>query len=253
MLYTSPGTRQGQIGLQVRGQAWSLRTLGHAAYITPDNHALKQHLVGKVKFYLARYDASYTNNSSANNLGVIWSYDDLVAPTLLSNAYFTVWMDDYLTWTVGHLVELGFPEAIPFRNWKAKFPAGRMGGTQYCWQVATPSHLKMGEGAVWYPDLATVYMNNNPPGLTSLTCGTQAYADYISANVPGENPFLLNEMISYGNNPVDGHPSKLQPALAIAVDAGVANVSTGWTRLMNRADPPDYTNNPKYAVVPRSL
>lgn len=255
MLVTSAGTRQSQIGLQVRGQAWSLRTLGEAAYITPDNHALKTHLVKKVKYYLSQYDQNYTNNSAANKLGVLWSADDQVSQSKLSNGYFTVWMDDYFTWAVGHLVELGFNEAIPLRNWKLKFVTDRMGGDlsagQYCWQVATPSQLRMGEDLTWFPDITTVYAINFPVELRNLTCGTQAYADYIKAN-RDEPGFLTNEMTPYGNDP-EGHPAKTQPALAIAVDAGIANADIGWARMSTRADPPDFSSNPKYAVVPRLL
>ena len=249
MFSVSPGTRQSMIGLQVRGQAWSLRTLGQAAYITPDTHPLKQHLIDKVKLYVSKFDEQYTNNASANKLGVIWSMDDLDAPDKLSNAYFTVWMDDYLTWAAGYLVELGFNEAIPFRNWKTKFPVDRMSGSSYCWQVATPSQLKMGEGLVWYPDIATVYQNNFPAALTSLTCGTSAYADWIRVN-RNEAGFQSNEMMPYGDS-TEGHPMKLQIALAIAVDAGTANADIGWNRLITRANQPNYATNPKYAIVPR--
>jgi len=117
-------------------------------------------------------------------------------------------------------------------------------------QVATPSDMQMGVGEVWYSNIAEVYKNNFPSALTSLTCGTQEFADYIANNY--ESPFLVNEMIKYGNKTI-GHPSKLRPALAIAVDAGYPNADVAWSRLISRADPPDYTNDPKYALVPRSL
>ena len=253
MLATSPNTRKTQIGLQKRGQAWSLRTLGQAAYITPDDHPLKDFFVGRIAYYMAAYDQEYTNNPDANKLGVIWDFADHKASNLLSNAYFTVWMDDYLTWSVGYLVELGFDEAIPFRNWKTRFPAERMGGTDYCWQVATPSQMQMGVYDVWYGSFKELYDNNFPQELTSLECGTQAFADYIAGYYSQEGgTFLINEMTKYGNEP-DGHPSKLRPALAIAVDAHTDKADIGWDRLMLRADAPDYSNNPKYAIMPRTL
>ncbi|MEK7538952.1 MAG: peptidoglycan-binding protein [Patescibacteria group bacterium] len=253
MLQTSSGTRQSQIGLQVRAQAWGLRTLAEAAYATPDTHPLKKHLNDKVKLYVSKYTTRYTDDPTANKLGVIWSSNDAESSLKLSNAYFTVWMDDYLTWAVGHLVELGFTEAIPFRNWKTKFVTDRMGGSeaagQMCWQVASPSQFKMGEGLVWYPDIQTVYANNYPQALRDLTCNTQAYADYVKIN-NGEPTFKINAMMPYGNS-ADGHPMKAQIALATAVDAGTPNADLGWTRMSTRVDAPDLSLNPKYAIIPR--
>jgi len=250
MLSLSQNTRSFRLGLQVRGQAWSIRTIGQAAYITPDNHPQKQFLLDYTDVYLTSYNNQYTDNPNANNLGVIWSFADERSPNRLSNAYFVVWMDDFLTWSIGYLSDLGFTKATRFRDWKVKFPVERMTDDGYCWQVATPSDMQMGVGDIWYSNIAEVYLNNFPLALTSLTCGTQEFANYISNNY--ESPFLVNEMIKYGHS-TDGHPSKLRPALAIAVDAGYPNADVAWSRLTSRTDPPDYSTNPKYALVPRSL
>lgn len=102
---------------------------------------------------------------------------------------------------------------------------------------------------MWYPDIETVYQNNFPSALRSLTCGTTAYADWIRMNW-SEPGFQVAEMTPYGNEP-DGHPSKPQMAMAIAVDAGIPNTGIGWTRLSTRTDPPSYLTNPKYVIVPR--
>jgi hypothetical protein len=40
---------------QVRGQAWSLRTLGYAAWVTPDDHPLAAYFRDKLRRNLVRY------------------------------------------------------------------------------------------------------------------------------------------------------------------------------------------------------
>ena len=49
-------------------------------------------------------------------------------------------MDDFYTWSMGYLVELGFTQAVAMRDYKAKFPTGRMGenADEYCFQMAAP-------------------------------------------------------------------------------------------------------------------
>ncbi|HEY1230730.1 MAG TPA: hypothetical protein VGF26_25775, partial [Ramlibacter sp.] len=71
--YSNPGYREYAKGLmkadQVRAQAWGLRTLAEAAYITPDDDPLKPHFTRIVDANLDWYNAQYTNNRHANALG----------------------------------------------------------------------------------------------------------------------------------------------------------------------------------------
>ncbi len=55
---------------QPRGVAWSLRTLGQAAYITPDEHPLKNYFVQQVHNNLDYYNTKFANNPEANKLGI---------------------------------------------------------------------------------------------------------------------------------------------------------------------------------------
>jgi hypothetical protein len=56
---------------QVRGQAWTLRTLAEAAYITPDNDPQKANFTAMVNNNIDWYERTYTNNASANKLGAL--------------------------------------------------------------------------------------------------------------------------------------------------------------------------------------
>ncbi len=251
IMSTSPRTRANQLGLQVRGQAWIMRAMGRTAAFTPDDHPLKAYFNDKLSFYLGRYEALYLNSGSkANNLGVLESYDGN------NNGGFSSWMDDYFTWAMGHLVELGFTQAIPMMQFKTKYVAERMGGDVWCWQFASYSRPDAGstrEG--YYNNLTEMWQANFSQAIQDLhtqgSCGTQAMADQVLAEGM-ESKFVAGQMVGFGTTSI-GHPSKMRPALAIAVDAGVAKADIGWDRLLNRARAADYTDNPRYALVPRTL
>ncbi len=126
-----PTSRKQQQGLvkweQARGQAWSLRTLGQAAYISPNNHPLKQYFIDKIDNNIAYYDAQYTNNSSAPALGFITNGFAIKKES--GRGSLSPWNDDALTTVVQRLTEMGFSNAIPFRDWKVKFVYGRFSNT----------------------------------------------------------------------------------------------------------------------------
>ena len=232
MIWTNAGYRQYAKGIfvsQVRGQAWALRELARAAYITPDNSPLKQYFVDRVNNNIAYNTSLYPDNPNANHLGALQSYDGYTL--------FAPWMDDFYTWMTGELVELGFTNAVTLRNWKAMFPVGRMGqsSTEYCWVHGSAYHLTVGtSNSVWWPDFRTLYVQNFP---------TQSQSACPS------DP-STTAMDGYPDSPT-GYPSNLRPALAIAVDSGVTGASQAWQRLVGSKTQPDYSNNPIWAIVPR--
>lgn len=224
-LDTTPSNRMGGQGIQVgqvRGQAWTLRNLGQAAYATPDTHPLKTNFVASVGYNLSFNESLYPNNAAANKLGALRSYDGY--------QNFAPWMDDFYTWSMGYLVDLGF-NATSMRNWKAIFPVGRMGTTDYCYLSASAYHLVVGSSdTAWWPDFATLYTQNFGP-LTSCPLG--------------------GAMIGYPSS-ATGYPSNLRPALAVAVDSGVAGAGAAWDRLITSSPQPDYSDDANFAVLPRT-
>jgi hypothetical protein len=223
-LWANAGYRQGSEGIftsQVRLQAWSLRNLAQSAYATPDNHPLKKGLVASVGYNVSNDEALYSNNPNANKLGAVASYDgyQLFAP----------WMDDFLTWAFSYVTDLGF-NAQPIRDWKLKFPVGRMGTTAYCYKEATAYHLVTGTNdTVWYPDFATLYTANFG---ANTSCPTG------------------QDLAGYPDSP-SGYPSNLRPALAAAVDAGIPGATDAWARFSSAPTQPDYSNYAVWAIVPR--
>jgi hypothetical protein len=243
---TAPAYRHFKDGLvswdEVRGQAWSFRTLAQAAYITPDSDTLKKPLLRELAANIKNYDHEFTNNPNATILHAV------LKPSHAAYQY-SSWMDDYLTWAVGYAVDLGFDSARPFAKWKAVYPVQRMINPQYCWIMATPYRL-IGQ----YPDgrLVTSWADAYkytfqfatksmpPPG---MECGGPEMQRLLKL-APGE-------MMGGAHNP-GGYPSNLQPALATAVDLGVPGAREAWAKFQARLVKPGSGVAPQWDIVPWS-
>lgn len=265
-LGTDPSNSGRGLGLlrwhQVRGQAWALRTLGHAAYATPDAHPLKAYFLkqldNNLQFY---YDAYVVGNP--NKLGAYDGSGPNAAPINGS----PTWQDDFLTWSFGYLGELGFEKAKPIFQWKAKYPVGRMTAPGYCWIKATAYSLKIrpdGSEKV-FDDFADVYLANfsgdsihhegdmktHPKGVKfiDMPCATQQMADWFNASSKfGWGP---KRMDGYADS-VEGYPANLQPALALTAQYGVEDADLAWQRFESRDAKPKYQNGPQWNIVPRN-
>jgi hypothetical protein len=241
---SNPGYRQDVKGLlisdQVRGQAWSLRTLAEAAYITPDADTLKADLTGLVNNNLDWYNATYSNNASANKLNVIINGYAIV----YGNVGIAPWQDDFFTSAVGHAVELGFTKAVPLLAWKSKFPVARFTTPGVCWldAVIYALNVRDTESSPIYPDLVQAYTATRGPAFMNAACGSAAFASQINAKI-GD----MGGISDY----VMGYPSNLQPALAYSVDAGTASSRTAWGLFMSRTVKPNYSLGPQFSIVPR--
>ncbi len=239
---------------QVRGQAWSLRTLGQAAYIIPDDYPLKSYFIKKVGNNLEYYNENYTNNASANKLGIITNgyaigYNDYrgIAP----------WQQDFFTWSIGYLNELDFAEALPFLEWMSKFQIERMGesipqnpnnptiNSGFCWISGAVYSLNIRDNAesAIYETLETAYLKTIDPAITSLGCESEAMAAALKLKV--------GEMTGYSYT-ATGFPSNYQPALAVVTDLDTAQSRTAWNVFSNRSvQPNNYDSQPQFAILPR--
>lgn len=242
---SNPGYREGAKGLlkpdQVRGQAWSLRTLGEAAYITPDADPLKADFRRMLDANLAWYNSNYTDNPDANRLGALTHGFAVVYD---KNTGLAPWMDDFFTATVGHVAELGFPAAEPLLAWKARFPIARMRGDGACWITAAAYSLKVRDSAdaPFYTTIGQVWQASNIPALRDLECASADMARLLKLKE--------GEMTGYSATNT-GFPSNLQPALAYAADAGGSAGLAAWNSFSERSVKPDYPNGPQFAIVPR--
>jgi hypothetical protein len=242
---SNPGWRQNIKGLlspdQVRGQAWSLRTLAEAAYITPDNDRLKSHFTQILSNNLDWYNATYPNNASANKLGIIVNGYSLVYNDSRGIA---PWQDDFFTSAINHAAELGFEAATPMLLWKAKFPVDRMTAPGVCWIDGSIYSLNIRDSATspYYATFAEAYKASHTADFVNLACNSSEMATALRLK--------LGEMTGYSAEP-SGYPSNMQPALAAAADVMGAAGKTAWNLFMSRSVKPDYRTAPQWAIVPR--
>ncbi|MGZ8318516.1 MAG: RIFT barrel domain-containing protein [Telluria sp.] len=243
MFESNPWYRSYATGLvkhdQARGQAWTLRTLAMAAFISPDSDPLKAQFATFLSNNLDWYNANYTNNASANKLGILidgaFGYDlgRSMAP----------WMDDFFTQSLGYITELGFTKAAPLLAWKAKFPIDRMIGEGACWIDGAQYTLRVRDSDTgpFYTTIKQAYLASHTAEFGQLACGSQAMATALGVKV--------GEMAGYSEYEA-GYPSNLQPALAYA--AGIsADGAKAWSVFNNRSVKPDYSRGPQFAIVPR--
>jgi hypothetical protein len=215
---------------QVRGQAWSMRTLAEAAFITPDNHETKQFYAYLVESNFEYYNARYLNDAD-NKLGVITNGYAVAYPINgQNNVGMAPWMDDFFTSAIGHAYELGFDSALPLLKWKSKFQIGRMTTPGVCWLYAAIYSLaiKPTETGLYFDNLVDCYKFSQTPEVYAAPC--------------------VGDMTGYPGATA-GFPSNFQPALAMATD--ITGDLTAWSLFMGRKLKPDYGTAAQFAIVPR--
>ena len=260
LLSMNPGSRDQSQGLfkggQLRGQAWSMRTLGQAAYITPDNHPLKTYFANKLENNINWYNETYTNNSEANKLGImvngyILGYND--------NRGTAPWQQDFFTWAIGSLVDYEFNGAQEMVEWMSKFQIGRMNkpeGTsgynpqenpEFCWIYGTSYTLNVrdSQDSPFYETMDEVYRASVDDDIEILECASQAMANAMGLEQAG----TMDGYAYYHS----GYTAYFQAALALVVDYGSTDANTAWNTFEGRAVKPDFSLNPKFAITPRKL
>jgi hypothetical protein len=242
---SNPGYRQHEKGLyqsdQIRAQAWSMRTIAEAAYITPDRDSLKAAFNSILSSNLDWYNTTYSNNASTNALGALTNG---YALGYSSGTGLAPWQDDFFTSAIGHVAELGFSKASALLAWKAKFPILRMVADGACWVDGAKYSMIIRDSSTspFYTTMAQVYKANHTDTFTSLTCGSAAMGTALGLKA--------GEMTGY-SGVATGYPSNMQPALAYAADAGGADGKNAWSVFMARSVKPNYSAEPQFDIVPR--
>lgn len=249
----NPGYRGNVNGLvkpdQVRGQAWSMRTIGEAAAITPDSHFAKARFNHWLDCNLDWYNAEYTDNPAANKLGVITN-----GYVFGYNGYtgLAPWQDDFFTAAIGHLSDLGFSKATKLLKWKAKFVVDRMIASGHSYTDAAIYSLKVREteNSPLYEDIDTCYRKTLDPDLVALPLYSAERLAWMNAHrgLPS-NEYQATEIVGFSTTNI-GYPSNMQPALAYAVKAGIPGAAEAWALFDKRAAKPDYTTGPQFSIVP---
>lgn len=259
---TNPGYRDYAKGLlkpnQVRGFAWSLRTIGQAAFIAPDDDPQRKHFEGIVHNNLAWFVDDQINGPGKTplnilNIGYALAYEN--------GTGFAPWQDDFFTSAVNTVARLGFRDADPVLAYKGQAPVARM--RDACWidaaaysVLARPTPMApfyAGYQEAHAATFATLKLSDGTRYL-DLPCASQQAADFRTkldkeGNV-GRSPWAPDEMTGYATSST-GYPSNMQPALAAAVDAKVPGAAEAWAKFIGRSVKPTYSDAPQFAIVPR--
>jgi hypothetical protein len=234
----------------LRAQAWSLRTLGYAAYILPDNDPFKGYFNRVVKNDIQWYNQNYTEDRSANKLHIITN-GSIVYPND-GNALtgISTWQTAFFTWAVGNLEDLGFAGADKLLDWVGAFQVDLMTSPDYCWVVASGYELQVRDtkDSPFYDSLRTVYAKTYP-GLQGVACGSSAMAAVL--NKSGGYHYAPNVMVGHPESPV-GFPANFQVGLAAAADSDAPDAANAWATFAKRSAQPNYSSSPQFDVVPRT-
>ncbi|MES1930709.1 hypothetical protein SADO_15714 [Salinisphaera dokdonensis CL-ES53] len=241
---------KGHLVGQVRGQAWSLRSILDAAFATPDEDPLKSYYEGLVENNIAEYNRELTDSGSPihvlnNSSAVIYPMNGQdrvgIAP----------WQQDFFTWAVGHAADQGVEGADRLLKWLSTFQIGRMTNWKgsadgYCWLQAAVYKLQIRDvkGGEDYASLDRAYEQTFPE-LQGLECNSQEMV-----NLWAGGKYDRGEMSGYAFSPT-GFPSNFQIGLAMAASSGVADGDLAWQIFADRDVQPDYSNYSNFAVVPR--
>jgi hypothetical protein len=228
---------------QVRAQAWGLRTLGLAAYLTPDSHPLKKYFERSVEDNLRYYNSVYPRD---NPLGLIsrergrYTYD-----TLGPDTGYSPWQHNFFTFSVGRLVELGFDEARPLFSFVTRWHRGVLVNPEFCWVFAVNYSMgvRPAKDLPVFSSYKEVYEANVPPEIRALGCGSAEMASAIGKPEGAFNDFQ-NSPTSYQANQ--------QPAVAMMATLSEAGGQEAWKLVSSRKGRPKYDNYPNFAVIPRS-
>ncbi len=232
---------------QIRAQSWILRDIANAAYILPDADPMKTHLTTILAHNFAWYDTNYTNNAGANIFGaLIHSY----AFSYNSESGIAPWQDDFFTSAIGHAVERGYSAGAPLLAWKSKFAVGRMTEPGYCWVLGSIYAFNMRSSNVspLYTTYSEAYQASTSLALRATACGSNAMASVLALETG--TTMTAGAMVEFPTSPTGG-PAIMQPALAYAKNAGIANASTAWDTFNQRQLKADYSTQPQFAIIPR--
>lgn len=250
---TSPSSRDYGKALykfmQVRGQAWSLRTLAQAVWITPDTHPLKGYFQTQLDNNFSYYMSKYVNNPAANRLGwVRSSWKNPEHKTVLISG----WQDDFFTMVINYARHLGFARAKPLLEWKLQYAMNRMTDPVYCWQFATTKRQVM-SAPLPGPEFATIAeayiptLRFNFPesweAISQAECGSGAMTAAAGFSAAGE-------FAGFPSHPV-GYPASLRPVVAAALELDQGWAQLAWERLLEAPRQPRWTTYPSFAILPR--
>lgn len=105
---------------EIRGQAWTLRSLSEAAYALPDNDQQQSYYRKILKDNLEWYVRHYPNNPTPDAVSPLGAMEqgDKIGQT-------APWQNDFMALVVGLIAQREDPQAKTYFDWLSRFTVGR--------------------------------------------------------------------------------------------------------------------------------
>jgi hypothetical protein len=247
------------VGGPPRQIAWQLARLFYTWAILPEDHPYKAVYSGILDNNSEHLMAIVGPGAPKYNPFGIWPSVDYVVnlPTEKQKRGVAPWQNQFLGSSLDIGVQLGRDDYKWLRDWSLGFTVGLMKAT--CWQYVTMYDLmvvdpaKYGDGqdrdnpANWWTsfdemitDTLTHYGTGGLADQLDVPCGQKT----LTPNCTGLMANATGSVVSY--------PANAQPAIAMAVDAGIEGAQEMWDVFIAHNGNIDYTKGITYGIEPRA-
>ncbi|WOI53633.1 right-handed parallel beta-helix repeat-containing protein [Parvularcula sp. LCG005] len=110
--------------LQLRTTAWSLRSVGDAAFILPEDHPLKDYFRTVLAHNIDDLVGNYVRRGTMDSAGETEGYFGIASAR--EDEAISPWQNDYMAIVLAQEVRRGTPGARALLNWSAGYVAGRV-------------------------------------------------------------------------------------------------------------------------------
>lgn len=112
---------------QIRGSAWSLRTVTDVAFVLPDGHNLETMFDSSVQGSLDYLVKRYITDGLMDSYGGLEGFfkDPMIGTSGSDAGRTSPWMQDYLTSALGLVASRGYDQANDLLEWNESFLTGR--------------------------------------------------------------------------------------------------------------------------------
>src|SRR4051812_10261744 len=107
---------------QVRGRAWTWRTMSDAAFITPDDSAMKDYFNNLLESNMDSLVKRYITNGAMDKYGQI---EGFFRHDMWPDGDLLVWQSDFVAVALGSIAERGSTQAVELLKWMDNFTSGR--------------------------------------------------------------------------------------------------------------------------------
>jgi len=173
---------------QVRGVAWTVRNLLHAAALAPDGSREKAYFEAKLDNNL-KYLSDFATGPDASAIG-IYTLGASHAytrgwPPEWRNRYYSMpgWQHNFLAWAAAHAVDQGYQEAAAFRDYLMKFSIGLL---------AHPDEITPFAGTAYF-----VFVGERFEDKPTRWCQTWKEISDLTYKAPGYEPRKEPTSVSY--------------------------------------------------------